>query len=321
MAEITPNTGRELRPVPLEVEDEEDLRERRQDFRRHTWGTVHHLAYVFMSLALVEEGYVSERELRRVARMLPEYHDSPTLPEGLCRQVKIAFLKWIGTAVLADVDNHGITFQMSQFAGSVDYLSKTLSPKRLGELLNDVLEFLHHEPSELQRDHVATLQAGLDLAGGRASPVPETVVREAEDARRLSEWDRLHHLAYLCVALLAVGEVVVDETLEVAMVDVLHRWGEDDGVSREGLVEILLVVETAFAYDMAVDGTARILPSMISSNAEFSHEHERLYNDLDALVTSRSNSYSHREALEAMREVWQASAHACPEEPSTHEGA
>ena len=100
----------------------------------------------------------------------------------------------------------------------------------------------------------------------------------------------------------------MDEPVEISVLDLLRRWGAADGVSNAKIVEIVNTVEAAFTLDMADDGEPRIAPSVTSSIAEFSHEHMHLYNDLDALVASHTDSDAHRDTLDIMHALWRVCA-------------
>ena len=300
----------------LEPESEEMSVERRQDYRRPEWGETHHLAYVLMTVALVEEGYVSEQALGRLGRLLPEYVGDPTLPTGLNRLMRMAFLTWMGKAVLAVVDNHGTEDQRLRFECSADWICKQLSRNRLAELLQGLLDFVDGKPEELQQGFIDLLQAKLSTAVPEESLASKPKTKDPEDARRFWEWTRLHHLAYLALTLVAKAGVVVDERVEISVLDLLRRWGAADGVSNAKMVEVLNTVEAALTIDMAVDGEPRIAASVTSSMAEFSHQHMHLYNDLDALVASHTDSDGHRDTLDIMHALWRVCA-----EDSSENGA
>ncbi len=302
------NQPLELDLSDLEPESDEMRVERRQDYRRPEWGETHHLAYVLMTVALVEEGEVSEQALGRLGRLLPEYVGDPKLPAGLNRLMRMAFLTWMGKAVLAVVDNHGAEDQQLRFECSADWICNQLSQNRLAELLQGLLDFVDGKPGELQQRFIDLLWAKLSAPGSGESVASKPKTKDPEDARRFWEWTRLHHLAYLAVTLVAKAGVVVDERVEISVLDLLRRWGAADGVSTAKMVEILNTVEGAFTLDMADDGEPRIAPSVTSSLAEFTHEHVHLYNDLDALVASHTDSDAHRDTLDIMHALWRVCA-------------
>ncbi len=297
----------------LEPESDAESVERRQDYRRPEWDATNHLAYVLMTVALVEEGDVSEQAQGRLGRLLPEYVGDPTLPAGLNRQMRMAFLTWMGKAVLADVDNHGTEDQRLRFECSAGWISKELSRNRLAGLLRGLLDFVDGKPEELQQGFIDLLQAKLSTAVPEESVASKPKTKDPEDARRFWEWTRLHHLAYLALTLVVKAGVVVDERVEISVLDLLRRWGDADGVSTAKMVEMLNTVEAAFTLDMAVDGEPRIAPSVTSSLAEFSHEHVLVYNDFDALVASHTDSDGHRKTLDIMQALWQVCAEDSPE--------
>ncbi len=170
------------------------------------------------------------------------------------------------------------------------------------------MDFVDRKPAELQQRFIYLLQAKLSTAASGESAASKARTKNPEDARRFREWTRLHHLAYLALTLVAKAGVVVDERVEISVLDLLRRWGAADGVSNAKIVEIVNTVEAAFTLDMADDGEPRIAPSVTSSMAEFSHEHMHLYNDLNALVGSHTDSDGHRDTLDIMLALWRVCA-------------
>lgn len=148
----------------LSVEDlEDDAAEREQNFKRDEWGLAHHLSYVYLAVATAEEGELPDRELRRIATLLPDYESDPPLPDGLHRRMQIAFLEWMEKAIGADWDNHPFEFLAAQFATSIDYIDRGIPRNRRAAIVPDLLAFLDQEPRNFQRELIETLEKSLDL--------------------------------------------------------------------------------------------------------------------------------------------------------------
>ncbi len=148
----------------LSIEDpEDDAAEREQDFKRDEWGLAHHLSYVYLAVATAEEDELPDRELRRVATLLPDYESDPWLPDGLHRRMQIAFLEWMEQAIGADWDNHPFEFLAAQFATSIDYINREIPHDRRAAIVPDLLAFLDQEPRNFQRELIETLERSVDV--------------------------------------------------------------------------------------------------------------------------------------------------------------
>jgi uncharacterized tellurite resistance protein B-like protein len=295
-----------------EWEDEEEAAERKQDFERDEWGPAHHIAYVYMAIALAEEGHLTEKRLRALAKMLPEYRGDPSSPAGLNQRMQMAFLTWIGKAVDADFFKRGLPSLTVQFSASVEYINGAVSRERRARIVDDVREIAGREPGECQQWLIDALEASLDLDSEAVAGEVEAESPSGEDERRLHEWNEARHLAYVCVALAATGTGGFDERAEVAILELLGRW-EGGGTSKDNLVDAVRSAADAFTHDMAVEGGALITPSIMSLTISLGEKRAALDTDLAALVTATGNTSLQRDVLEAMGDMWRAAQEAASE--------